>query len=305
MSDKELIISLIKQAEVYRIQGLLINAKEKYLEVLKMIEDHESYSKDMKLINGLKNKIQTVEHTLAEIDQAPEAPELSQEVQDLINKLFTFSQNKDIGQIEGAVALAKFGQYERAVSEFQRLIGEGILPLMAAKNMLKCHLTLSSPDAAIDQFKKWVSDSLFSNVDLNSLRAFLENSLEREGIKADLPQVVKATPGEGKTKEEEEEEEKKDLELSSVSVKLEKGSRKGELVEFDVTFQSGNTISTIISANEKDLVDAFESGLQLTEIQCYSSLAVFNTTGTVSKKDKIPSGPKRGDYTLDIKIDPL
>jgi len=301
VSDKQLITSLIKQAEVYRIQGLLSNAKEKYLEAFKMIENHEIYSKDMKLIDGLKNKIQTVEHTLTEIDLAPETPELPQEVQDLINKLFSFSQNKEKGEIEGALALAKFGQYERAVAEFQRLIEEGVLPLMAAKNMLKCHLTLSSPDAAIDQFKKWVSGSLFTKVDLNSLRTFLERSLERKGIKADLPKVVKATPGESKTKEKESE----DLELSSVSVQLEKGPRKGESVEFEVTFQSGNTISTIISANQKDLVDAFDPGLQLAEVQCYSPLAVFNTTGTVSKKAKIPSGPKRGDYSLDIKIDPL
>lgn len=301
MSDKELITSLIKQAEVYRIQGLLSNAKEKYLEALKMIENHEIYSKDMKLIDGLKDKIQTVERTLTEIDLAPETPELSQEVQDLINKLFSFSHNKETGEIEGALALAKFGQYERAVAEFQRLIEEGILPLMVAKNMLKCHLTLSSPDAAIDQFKKWVSGSLFTKVDLNSLRTFLERSLERKGIKADLPKVAKATPGESKAKEKESD----DLELSSVSVQLEKGPRKGESVEFEVTFQSGNTISTIISANQKDLVDAFDPGLQLAEVQCYSPLAVFNTTGTVSKKAKIPSGPKRGDYSLDIKIDPL
>lgn len=301
MSDKELITSLIKQAEVYRIQGLLSNAKEKYLEALKMIKNHEIYSKDMKLIDGLKDKIRIVEHTLTEIDLAPETPELSQEVQGLINKLFSFSQDKEIGKIEGALALAKFGQYERAVAEFQRLIEEGVLPLMAAKNMLKCHLTLSSPDAAIDQFKKWVSGSLFTKVDLNSLRTFLERSLERKGIKADLPKVVKATPGESKAREKESDV----LELSSVSVQLEKGPRKGESVEFEVTFQSGNTISTIISANQKDLVDAFDPGLQLAEIQCYSPLAVFNTTGTVSKKAKIPSGPKRGDYSLDIKIDPL
>jgi len=76
-------------------------------------------------------------------------------------------------------------------------------------------------------------------------------------------------------------------------------------VEFEVTFQSGNTVSTIISASQKDLVDAFDPGLRLAEVQCYSPLAVFNTTGTVSKNAKIPSGPKRGDYSLDIKIDPL
>jgi hypothetical protein len=84
---------------------------------------------------------------------------------------------------------------------------------------------------------------------------------------------------------------------------LTNGPRKGEIVEFEVTFQLGNKISTIIPAQQEDLADAFKPGLRLSEIQCFSSLAVFNGRGIVSGLKRITSGPRRGDYSLDITID--
>jgi tetratricopeptide (TPR) repeat protein len=299
MSDKERIKSLIKEAEIYRKQGLLEESKEKYEEILKFIQNHERYSKDKKLIDAVKSKIRTVEGILDEIDQVTETPELSQEVQDLISRLFTFSKDKDTAAIEGAVALAKFGQYEKALVEFQRLIEEGKMPLLLAKNILMCHMALSSQDAAIAQFKQWVSRDAFSRRELKYIRTFLENALVRQGIKADLPQVEEAPAEEGKPEEKEEDI----IDISSVRVQLANGPRKGEMVEFEVTFQLGNKISTIIPAQQKDLADAFNSGLRLSGMQCLSPLAMFNSRGIVSGLKIITSGPRRGDYALDITID--
>jgi len=299
MSDKEHIKSLIKEAEIYRKQSLLEPSKEKYEEALRLIQNHESYSKDKKLIDTIKSKIRTVEENLVEIDQATDTPELSQEVEDLISQLFSFSKNKDVAAMEGAIALAKFGQYNNALAAFQRLIEEGNMPLLAAKNILMCHMTLSSPDTAIAQFRQWVSRDEFSIKDLRYIRTFLENALLKQGIKAGLPQVAGASPEEGKPEEEEEDI----IDISSVTIQLTNGPRKGEIAEFEVTFQLGNKISTIIPARQKDLADAFKPGLRLSEIQCFSSLAVFNGRGTVSGLKRITSGPRRGDYSLDITID--
>ena len=41
------------------------------------------------------------------------------------------------------MALAKFGQYESALKEFDGLLKGGIMPLVAAKNIIRCHLALS------------------------------------------------------------------------------------------------------------------------------------------------------------------
>ncbi len=298
MSDKEHIKSLIKEAEIYGEQGLLEQSIEKYEEALRLIQNHESYSKDKKLIDTIKSKIRTVEENLVEIDQSTDTPELSQEVEDLISQLFSFSKNKDMAAMEGAIALAKLGQHKKALVAFQRLIKEGNMPLLAAKNILMCHMTFSSPDTAIAQFRQWVSRDEFSIKDLRYIRTFLENALLKQGIKAGLPQIAGASPEEGKPEEEED-----IIDISSVTIQLTNGPRKGESAEFEVTFQLGNKISTIIPAHQKDLAAAFKPGLRLSEIQCFSSLAAFNGRGIVSGLERITSGPRRGDYSLDITID--
>jgi len=299
MSDKERIKALIKEAALYQKQGLFEESKEKYEEILAFIQHDERYVKDKKLIEAVQGKIRIIEEHLDEIDKSIETTMLSEEVQNLISRLFSSSKDKDMAAIEGAVALAKFGQYQKALEEFQRLIEEGKMPLVAAKNALMCHMAVSSPDAAIAQFTQWVSGETFSRSDLKYIRTFLENTLEKQDIKVDLPKVDEAPEEEG----ESEEKGVDIIDISSVSVQLANGLRKGETVELEVTFQLGNKISIIISAQRKDLADAFKTGLRLSEIQCFSPLAIFNARGIVSGLRIITSGPRRGDHALDITID--
>ena len=299
MSDKERIKALIKEAALYQKQGLFEESKEKYEEILAFIQHDERYVKDKKLIDAVQGKIRIIEEHLDEIDKSIETPMLSEEVQNLISRLFSSSKDKDMAAIEGAVALAKFGQYQKALEEFQRLIEEGKMPLVAAKNALMCHMAVSSPDAAIAQFTQWVSGETFSRSDLKYIRTFLENTLEKQGIKVDLPKVDEAPDAEG----ESEEKGVDIIDISSVSVQLANGLRKGETVELEVTFQLGNKISIIISGQQKDLADAFKTGLRLSEMQCFSPVAIFNARGIVSGLRIITSGPRRGDHALDITID--
>jgi len=298
MSEKERIKSLIKEASLYQKQGLFEEAKEKYEEILACIQNDEKYVKDKKLIGAVQDKIQIINKDLAEIDKSIDTPTLSKEEQELISRLFSSSKDKDMAAIEGAVALAKFGQYQKALEEFQRLIEEGKMPVVAAKNSLMCHMAVSSPDAAIEQFTQWVSQETFSRGDLKYIRTFLENTLEKQDIKVDLPMVDEAPAEEG----EPEGKEGEILDISSVSVQLPNGLRKGEMVEFEVTFQLGNKISIIISSKQKDLANAFKAGIQLSDMKCFSPLAIFNARGTVSGFKIITSGPRRGDHALDITI---
>ena len=302
MSEKEHLKALVKEAEIYRKQGLLDQAGTKYREILAFVEGHDRFSKDKKLLDAVNQKIRTVEDALSEVDAAEQKPQLSDDMQYLIRKLFAFSRSKEQAEIEGAIALAKFGQYEKAVVEFQRLIQEGIMPVQAAMNLIRCHMTLSAPDEAVKQFRIWVSRDIFSRGDLKYLRKFLEGALNRRGIQADLPRIEEPVQAKKKPTKREEEEEAEILALSSVNIPLPAGPRKGESVEFEVTFQSGNAISIILSSKQKDLKEVFEQGTELTDIQCFSSMGVFNGNGTVSGKSLISSGPKRGDFAVDITI---
>lgn len=299
MSDQEYIRSLVKEAELYRSQGLLVQSKDKFLKVQQFIKKNKQFGNYRKLLDAVANKIRIVEKDLAEVSQETEAPKLSQDAQDLIKNLFSFSNNQDTAAAEGALALAKFGQYERALTEFHKLLKEGTLPLLSAKNIIRCHMALSSPDAAVDQFGKWASGDTLSKNQLKNVRRFLENVLKQKGIEAKLSEVVD-TP---LKRSETEPSEADVLDISSVRVKLVEGPNKDSSVEFDVTFQSGNIISVILSANQQELADTFKLGIRLQDMQFYSPIAIFRGSGVVSGKTKIKSGPKQGDYMLDIKIE--
>ncbi|MBN1830768.1 MAG: hypothetical protein JW896_01515 [Deltaproteobacteria bacterium] len=298
MSDRQRVESLVREADTYRSQGFLVAAKKKYMELLQLIQGHEKYSKNKKLINAVEGKIRSIEKEMSDVTKAEAKPQLSNETQDLIQKLFSFSKNREHATMEGAVALAKFGQYQKALTEFMRLMSEGILPLEAAKNILRCHLSLSPPEVALNQYKNWVSRDDFPPNDLKYLRRFLKNLLDKRGVKVEIPEIVERA-GKAKRKKKAEEEV---LDISSVGVPLNWGPLKGETVEFEVSFQSGNTISIIVPSDKTQLLDAFRPGVKLPDMQCYSLIAVFNGTGVVSGKSQITSGPKKGDYTLDITI---
>ena len=92
------------------------------------------------------------------------------------------------------------------------------------------------------------------------------------------------------------------LDITSIGITFESGPRKGKMVEFDVNFQSGNMLSLIISKQDQSLIEDLKAGMELKDIQFYSPIAIFNGSGVVSSKTQIKSGPKQGDYCLDIRI---
>lgn len=299
MSIKERIKALVKEAEVYRSQSLLHQSKEKYSELLKLVENDESTSKNQKLIHDIKDRIKSVDEEIIKIDTESEIPDLSEDVQNLISNLFSFSKNQAVASIEGAVALAKFGQYEKAAKEFERLIKDGPLQLQAAINLLRCHLSLASPDTAIKQFELWAYRKELGAGDLRYLRNFLEDQLKKRGIDPKLPKLDKDV-----TKEKDVEEAPEELiELSMIGIEFQDGPHKGKTVEFDVSFQSGNTVSIVIPSRDKNIADILNKGLRLTNIQCVSPIAIFNGSGFVSGNSHITTGPKRGDYSVDITLD--
>lgn len=299
MSEKESFKALLKEAEVYRAQGLLADAKAKYLEILTLAGKDPALSRNQKFIDGVKSKIRAVERSLHELKSRPDKPELTHEMQNLIKKLFSFSQTKEAAAIEGAVALAKFGQYEKALNEFRILLEQGILPLITAKNIVRCYGALKKPDAAVDEFSRWLSLDVFSFEELKQLRTFIITTLEKEGLKVRLPEV-KARPRKAVAEKKGAET---FLEISAISIHFQGGPYKNQDLDFEVQFQSANTVTVHLPSTRKEVAEFLAPGTRLNDIQCYSPITVFRSSGTVAGTATIKHGPKQGDYTLDISID--
>jgi hypothetical protein len=92
------------------------------------------------------------------------------------------------------------------------------------------------------------------------------------------------------------------LDINSVGIQLPVGGSKGQMCEFDVSFQTGNSINLIIPSTEKTLLKELKAGTKLPEMQFFSPIAILNGSGVVTSKTRIKSGPKEGDYSLDITI---
>ena len=299
MDTKKQIQALFKEAELYRSHGLFVEAKEKYDLVAKLIQKNDRIANRQNLLDAISKKIGAVENEIKKLDKSPATPKLSTKAQDLVKNLFSFSEEKDedAALLEGAMALAKFGQFERALIEFNELIKKDSLRVAAAKNIIRCHFALSSSDEAVSKYRQWLSGDSFSSGQLEEIRIFFQDILDRKGIDKKLPAVTQP-----KDAREEETKEEEFLDISSIAITLDDESKKGALIELDVNFQRGNTISLIISRDDKDLIENLKVGVRLNNIQFYSPIAVFNGSGIVKEKAPIELGPKKGDYRVDIEI---
>lgn len=323
--------TLLKEAELYHSQGLLYEAIAKYNDATELIQNNEQLKNKKNLLGGISNKINKLNKDISKIELAPKKPEVSGNIQDLIKKMSAFSPDvdEDAKALEGAVALAKFGQFKRAISDFNELLKRDSTRVDAAKNILRCHMTLFSIDEAISQYEKWLLDDIFNSNQLNIVYIFFESLLKSEGVEETLPktkeQVDKAKVTVSSENDQVQVSEPKDaglekseaesegeveseagsedvLDVNSIGISVESGPQKGHVYEFKVRFQLGKVVSLLIPNRDKDLIENFKIGSEIHGVQYYSNVGLFNGSGLVSAVKEITIGPLRGDYCVDIEV---
>ena len=306
---------MLQEAEIYSMQGLMAEARAKYQDAYAFVRGISNLKNKESLLKAIDLKFKAISDTKEKVDRGPTSTELSEKAQDLIKNLFSFSENKDeeSAALEGAVALAKFGQFDRSLNELKPLLQKEGLRVEAAKNILGCHIATSSNEEAVDQYHQWCSGDLFKPNQLEMVRVYLEDILQKKGIKANLlsPFSAEDTAATAELTEEEpvlEADEAQDnneeefLDITSIGITFDNGPNQGNMVEFDVNFQSGSMLSLIISKKDQSLIEGLTAGMKLEDIQFFSPIAIFNGSGVVSSKTQIKSGPKQGDFCLDIRI---
>jgi hypothetical protein len=294
--------SLLSEAELYRTQGLFPEAKDKYHAASAMIHKIDKLKNKENLLKAISSKIQSLEKKTAKVETGPASPELSEKGQNLIKNLF--GEN----DLQKAVALARFGQFERAITELTALLKDDVFRVDAGKNILRCKIATASVDDAVDQYNQWFSGDLFSVSQLESIRSYLQSILDQKGIDTVLPIPVgerdedDASNHSGGIEFSMPEPEEEILDITSIGITFTSGAQKGKMVEFDVNFQTGDMISLIISKKDKGLIDDLNKGDHLDDIQFYSPIAMFKGTATIANKTCIDAGPKQGDFCLDLKV---
>jgi hypothetical protein len=296
---------LLKEADIYRTQGLFTEARDNYRSVIEMVRAHPQVKNREKLLDGLALKLGAVEAQIDKVESAPLNPQLSDDTQGLIKKLFGFSQaaDEDNAALDGAIALTKFGQYPRALAEFEALLERESVRLVAAKNILRCHLATEDLEAATDQYGRWLEDPRFGPDMMVKIRAFLETLLDQKDVHIVLPEPTVVGPSAPSLMVEVEEPEEDDvLDISAVRFEVPHGPQKGQSIEYEVSFQSGNVISILINERDKPLVQALRLGDTIADVELTSAVAIFNGTATVMTKNQIKVGPRKGCFSIDLKI---
>jgi tetratricopeptide (TPR) repeat protein len=306
--------TLLKEAELYRGQGLLTESKSSYKQAVKLIKSIEKLKNKDKLLFGIATKLKSLDEEIERVESAPDNPEIGAESQELIKKLFSYAKtdDEDAVALEEAITLTKFGQYGKAIEDFKKLLAKESVKLAAAKNIIRCHIASEDIDGGIAQFQEWIGDDILPQDQLKKLRLFFQNIIDKKGLDVKVPDVAAASAKEGDHEleleieeaepEEEEPEEEEILDINSVGINFESGPMKGEMTELEVSFQTGNVISVLLNARDKDLIESLNPGDRLNDLQFYSPIAIFQGTGVVNAKTAIKVGPRKGDYSVDIKV---
>jgi tetratricopeptide (TPR) repeat protein len=332
MNIVQKIKALVEEAELYRSQGLYDESIIKYRNAETLIKENEQLKGREKLLDTIAKKLDQLKVAIEKVEQADQAPEVPAAVQQIIKDKFAFAADKDELSLEGAIALAKFGQYRAAIKEFDELTKTESHRIVAAKNIMRCHLSLDSVENAVNQYQEWLSSGMFTTDQLDNLRIFTQGLLDKKGVEQTLPplKTPKETEGPGGGKLEKEPKaiqpvaveepivetpeleipefedrglEEEDLEdISSIGITLEEGSMKGKLIELDISFHSGKEVTVIISQKKKELIEILQPGYTLNNVQFYTPYAILTGACYVDSNTKIGTGPKRGDHSLDIWI---
>lgn len=375
MTDVKEIKTLLKEAQLYQNQGLLKEAKKLYESAVELVESNQklSASEKEKVLVGILKQIQSLDEVTYRVEKKTNITEISPRDRDLIKNLFSGTQanDRDTSMLEGAVALAKFGQFDRAITEFEDLLEDSPLRIVAAKHILRCHMAMRALHDPVHQFQKWVTTGYFGKEELSELSTFLERtyglSVSEQGPATQTLVVAPASPppqaapapkpapqpakppveessfdpyedeyvdvigavGEKTAKQDTAapvddsegyvdiigEKKKKptltyddiasdDMDdyvdyISSVGIPI----ANGELATIPVNLQTGSVANLIIPAEQKNVIGIMKKGVRIENAKLNSPISSNTGNCMVVSVARIDMGPKKGDYSVDLKIE--
>ena len=299
MDRAKQIQSLFNEAKVYQSQGLFVEAKRKYQETARLISESDRLKNKDDLIAMISQKIRALESDVKRFEKIGTSPTRSAKERGVVKESLFLSKGKkkDSHALEVAAALLGFGQFDQAIREFEKLLKKDTLRVAAAKNIIRCHIAVSSLRSALDQYQTWLQSDFFPSDQLEKVRFFIEGILKRKGINKTIERREAATAD-----KEIEKEEEPVLDIISVIIALDEGPEMGEGLALDVSSQTGNMISVIVSGSDQGLIDNLEVGSKIDDLQFFSPIAVHRGSGIVTGKTRINTGQKMGSYSIVIKM---
>ena len=299
MDVKSQIRLRLKEAQIYQAHGLFGEAKTFYREAVELIRNHPDLANRQKLlvyVAKLLKKLHNEAEKIRVTETSPELTELQHQV--VKEEAFVSKDGKtDEATFQVAATLLGFGQFNKALHEFNSLLKSASFRVPAAKNILRCQVAVSSTDKAVKQYHNWLQNDRFPPEDMATLRTFLLGILKRKGIEANLPEPSV------RVRDTQLEKAKEDFsDIISVTMSVVDSSRNTKTFDFDVSSQSGGIISVIVPGEESALIDRLHVGSMLEEIRFFTPAAMFSDDCAITAKTRIDIGPKSGDWAIVMRL---
>ena len=184
---------ILKEADLYHNQGLLNEAESKYREVLSLMQKHLGTAKDaQKIQKAIEKKILDLDKEKVRVEKKVLSPHMTETSQDLITQMFVAADGKESAEakMEGAKALIKFGQFDRAIKELEVLLAEETVKLDAAKQIMASYMLNSKLDEIAPKIEKWFEEKTLSREQLESVVQHTRDLFITRGINMGLPDVA-------------------------------------------------------------------------------------------------------------------
>lgn len=299
MSLKDQINQLFKEIKVYSSQALYDLAKQKCVELTDLVKGSDQFRHKDTLLDVISRKISSIEEDARNSEGINKTTKMTSKELDVVKRLVFASgeADKDAAAWEVAKAFLILEQYDKALQEFNQLFDNRYKLASAAKNILRCHIGMAAIDDAIKAYQGWSSSEIFSSEQLESLKTFLQNILDKKNIKKEISKLTTDNVDNSTIDQEDEF-------LEIISVKLCMNGRSNEKLEatLDVVGQNGATINVIVPKKNIALVENLNVGKEIENAEFNSSSIVFTDLCRVSEKTRIESGPNQGDYSVYMTI---
>ncbi len=300
MNFGEKVKCLIKEAELYKTQGLLNESLDIYKNVEVLIEATQNVKNKDRFLAKIAHKIDSLYKQIETELSAPKPPRVSEEAQSVMKEMVAPDEPEAKGSasLASALALAKFGQFDQAIEEFTQLLATESLRTDAAKNILWCWVQQDEAEKALGRLKQWMSGDVLTFDELSGVRVYLEDLIRQAGLdtRVSKDKIHKDLEPESEVDDEDI------LDVDSIRFEMPRGERKGETAELEVSFQAGKYLKMLVPKKDKRLIADLNIGDYLSGMTFFSPVAIFSGNGYVSSKVVINAGPKKGDYSLEIKI---
>lgn len=297
MNANAKISSMLKEAELYRKQGLLDETLHQYKKIKKILLRQENAKNKEALLKKIDSKIEVVQAELNAFLESKEIPEVSEDVRKIMRTMFSLNDPavKGSSLLGEAIALAEFGQYDAALKAFERLLDFDHLRMDAAQKILVYSLEFKGEKETIQLVKHWESDHRFSIENRNFLVKHLQDLVKNAKTNQDPDESDPAEP-------ESDLRDNDVLDITAVRIHLPKGPGEGRKVKLSVNFQHGTNLNVVVPRSQPEIAQALQAGDFIKEVRFYSPAAIFSGTIYVALTRQIHFGPQNGDTSINLKI---